>query len=201
MFAEALRKAFKFTKREVLRSLRVLACASALSAGTAAALAAQESEPYEAKSPETARRLSLLGTAAPIALGFAVAGHARGKSFTLLVGGIVLGPALGYVYAGETGRGIGGAGIRLAVLGVGAAGAVVICSTGDCNTTSDGGAFGAAITFLAAGVVVTTVLASVDIIRVGDRVRARNQRLAAVSVQPTYFPESRTAGLLVTWRH
>ena len=95
MFAEALKKVFEFPKREVLRSLRVLACASALSAGTAAALAAQESEPYEAKSAETARRLSLLGTAAPIALGFAVAGHARGKSFTLLVGGIVLGPALG----------------------------------------------------------------------------------------------------------
>ena len=192
---------FEFPKREVLRSLRVLACASALSAGTAAALAAQESEPYEAKSAETARRLSLLGTAAPIALGFAVAGHARGKSFTLLVGGIVLGPALGYVYAGETGRGIGGAGLRLAALGIGAAGAIVICLTNDCNATSAGGALGAAAVSLLAGGVVTTVLAAVDIIRVADWVRARNQQLAAVSVQPTYFPESRTAGLLVTWRH
>ena len=185
-------------RREVLRSLRVLACAGPLLAGTAPALAAQEPEPYEAKSPETARILSLLGTAAPIALGLAIG---ESRMVTLVVGGLFLGPALGYVYAGETRRGVVGAGIRLAVLGVGAAGAVVICSTGDCNTTSDGGAFGAAITFLAAGVVVTTVLASVDIIRVGDRVRARNQRLAAVSVQPTYFPESRTAGLLVTWRH
>ena len=40
-----------------------------------------------------------------------------------------------------------------------------------------------------------------DIYQVGDLVRAQNQELAAFSVQPTYFPESRTAGLLVTWRH
>ena len=52
-----------------------------------------------------------------------------------------------------------------------------------------------------AGAAFTTFLVVRDIGEVGDRVRARNQRLGAVSVQPTYFPESRTAGLLVTWRH
>ena len=41
-------------RREVLRSLRVLACAGPLLAGTAPAFAAQEPEPYEAKSPQAA---------------------------------------------------------------------------------------------------------------------------------------------------
>ena len=53
---------------------------------------------------------------------------------------------------------------------------------------------------VAAGAVLTTMLVVRDIKQVGDRVRARNQRLGAVSVRPTYFPESRTAGLLVTWK-
>ena len=39
-----------------------------------------------------------------------------------------------------------------------------------------------------------------DIDESGDRVRAPNQALGEVSVRPTYFPESRTAGLLLTWR-
>ena len=53
---------------------------------------------------------------------------------------------------------------------------------------------------VAAGGVITAFLIGRDIIQVGDRVRARNQRLGTVSVQPTYFPESGMAGLLVTWR-
>jgi hypothetical protein len=54
---------------------------------------------------------------------------------------------------------------------------------------------------VSAGAVYTILLIVRDINEVGDRVRTRNQRLGAVSVQPIYFPESRTAGLLFTWRH
>ena len=189
----------KVMRREVLRSLRVLACAGPLLAGTAPALAAQEPEPYEAKSPEAARRFSILGTVVPIAAGFAI-----GEAALVVYGGLLLGPVLGYVYAGEARRGMAQAGIRAAVLGGTAAVVVGICAVGDCNIAIFGGPSGGALPLAAAvavaGGVYTIVLAVRDINQVDDRVRARNQRLGAVSVQPTYFPESRTAGLLVTWR-
>ena len=101
-------------RREVLRSLRVLACAGPLLAGTAPALAAQEPEPYEAKSPEVARRLSILGTVVPIAAGLAIGETAFSP---LVFVGPLLGPVLGYVCAGEARRGMAQAGIRAAVLG------------------------------------------------------------------------------------
>ena len=197
----------KVMRREVLRSLRVLACAGPLLAGTAPALAAQEPEPYEAKSPEVARRRSILGTVVPIAAGYAIGATAfRHAGGPLVFGGLLLGPVLGYVYAGEARRGMAQAGIRAAVL-VGTAAVVVgICAVGDCNFAASGndetgGALLLAAAVVVAGGVYTIVLAVRDINQVDDRVRARNQRLGAVSVQPTYFPESRTAGLLVTWRH
>ena len=188
-------------KREALRSLRILACTGPLLAGTAPALAAQEPEPYEAKSPEVARRRSILGTVVPIAAGFAI-----DEAALLVFVGPLLGPVLGYVYAGEARRGMAQAGIRAAVLGGTAAVVVGICAVGDCNFAASGndetgGALPLAAAVVVAGGVYTIVLAVRDINQVDDRVRARNQRLGAVSVQPTYFPESRTAGLLVTWRH
>ena len=180
-------------KREVLRSLRVLACAGVLLAGTVAVLAAQKPEPYGAKSPGVARTLSFLGTAVPIAASFAFAeGVFPDAVGALLVGGVVLGPVLGYVYAGEPGRGMAQAGIRAAVL-AGTVGAMGISGW----STQE---IGLPAMLVTAGGVATTVLAVRDIIQVGDRVRAGNQRLAAFSVRPTYFPESRSAGLLVTWR-
>jgi hypothetical protein len=147
------------------------------------------------RSPGTAVTLSTLGTAVPIALGLA------GGGVGLLAGGLVLGPALGYVYAGEAGRGMAHAGIRAVVLGATVGGAVLICSAGECNVLGpDSGALAAAGILVLGGVVATAVLAVVDIVRVGDRVRARNQRLGAVTLRPAYFPASRAAGLLVTWR-
>ena len=145
-----------------------------------------------------ARRLSILGTVVPRAAGFAI-----GEPALVVYGGLLLGPVLGYVYAGEARRGMAQAGIRAAVL-VGTVAVVVgICAVGDCNLYggSSGGALPLAVAVVVAGGVYTIVLAVRDINQVDDRVRARNQRLGAVSVQPTYFPESRTAGLLVTWRH
>ena len=96
------------------------------------------------------------------------------------------------------------AGIRAAVVGGTALAAVVICSGRDCDILGDPGpelALAGAV--VAVGGVYTAWLVVRDIYQVGDlvRVRAQNQELAAFSVQPTYFPESCTAGLLVTWRH
>ena len=91
-------------KQEVLRLLRILACAGPLLAGTEPVLAAQEPEPYEVKSPRRARWLSLLGTAAPLAVAYAVDKiGVQDSGCELAVGGLVLsgvvfGPVLGYVY-------------------------------------------------------------------------------------------------------
>ncbi len=166
-------------RREVLRLLRVLACAGALLAGTAAALAAQEPERYGVRSPGVAHALSALGTATAITLGLA------GGGVGLLAGGLVLGPALGYVYAGEAGRGMVHAGIRAAILGAAVGGAVAICSAGNCDIGifgESGGELVPAAMFLLGGVVATTVLAVRDITRAGDRVRARNQPLNRLRV-------------------
>ena len=195
-------------KQEVLRLLRILACAGPLLAGTEPVLAAQEPEPYEVKSPRRARWLSLLGTAAPLAVAYAVDKiGVQDSGGELAVGGLVLsgvvfGPVLGYVYAGDLGRGMAHAGIRAAVIGGTALAAVVICSGRDCDILVDPGpelALAGAV--VAAGAVYTAWLVVRDIYQVGDLVLAQDQELAAFSVQPTYFPESRTAGLLVTWRH
>ena len=155
-----------------------------------------------------ARRISILGTAVPLGVAYAIDkigfGDPGGELAVggLALSGIVLGPVLGYAYAGERGRGMRHAGIRAAVVGGTALTAVVICSGRDCDVlNSPGPELTLAGAVVAAGAVYTILLIVRDIKEVGDRVRARNQRLGAVSVQPTYFPESRTAGLLFTWRH
>ena len=194
-------------KREVLRSVRVLACAGPLLAGTGTVLAAQEPEPYEEKSPYTARMRSILGTAVPLAAAYAIdkigVGDPGGELAIggLVLGAVILGPVLGYVYAGESRRGMAHAGIRAAVVGGTAAVVVSICALGDCDVLgSPGPELALAALWATAGGVYTAMLIVRDINQVGDRVRARNQRLGAVSLRPTYFPESRTAGLVVTWR-
>ncbi len=197
-------------KREALRSLLVLACSGPVLAGTGAVLAGQELEPHEARSPAVARRWSVIGMAVPLAAAYALdkggfGDPNSGGEFAigaLVVGGIVLGPVLGYVYSGETGRGLTHAGIRAAVIGVTAGTAFVICAGRDCDVFGSAGPeFALAVLVALAGGTFTAYLVVRDMIEVGDRVQARNQRLGAVSVQPMYFPESRTAGLLVTWRH
>ena len=132
-------------KQEVPRLLRVLACAGPLLAGTVPVLAAQEPEPYEVRSPRRARWLSVLGTAAPLAVAYAVDKiGVEDSGGELAVGGLVLsgvvfGPVLGYVYAGDSGRGMAHAGIRAAVVGGTALAAVVICSGRDCDILVDPG--------------------------------------------------------------
>ena len=195
-------------KREVLGSLRVLACAAPLLVGTSAVLTAEEPGPDEVKSPGMARRLSILGTAVPLAAAYVIDKiGVRDPGGELAIGGlvlsgVVLGPVLGYVYAGEGGLGMRHAGIRAAVVAGTALAAVVICSGRDCDVlNSPGPELALAGAVVAAGAVYTGFLVVRDINQVGDRVRARNQGLGTVSMKPTYFPESRTAGLLVRWRH
>jgi len=190
-------------KLKFMRSLRVVTCAGTLLAGTVAVLPGQEPEPYEAKSPTLARRLSIIGTALPLAVGYALDKGGYGDEVgPVVVGGLILGPVLGYVYAGEAGRGMAQAGLRAAVMGATAGVMIAICSRGGCDPLQSLGAEAAlAVVVAVAGGVYTGMLIMRDIDGIGDRVRARNQRLGAISVLPTYFPESRAAGLVLTWRH
>lgn len=187
-------------KREILLSLRVLACIGPLLAGTVAVAGAQNRETNELKSPGTATLRAFLGTAAPMAAAYAMDGD-LGISFGVGVGAVIFGPVLGYVYADDTKRGLAGAARRAAVVGGTIAAVAGICSLG-CNTfgPNDDGA-GLALAVIALGALSTLLLTGHDIIQAGERLRARNDGLAAISVQPTYFLGSRTAGLQFTWRH
>ncbi len=76
------------------------------------------------KSPSTAGLLSVISTLAPIGLGFAIpsfAERAEGEVITVgmvMVGtGMVFGPSIGHIYAGEPGRGFGMAGLRVLAFG------------------------------------------------------------------------------------
>ena len=63
------------------------------------------------KSPGTAFVLSLTSTAAPILLGAAMQDDAGG---VLVVSGLIIGPSVGHLYAGQVGRGLGTMGLRAA---------------------------------------------------------------------------------------
>jgi len=159
--------------------------------------------PAEAKSPDTARLRSLIGTAVPQAGAYALdnMGYGDGGGELaiggLVLGGVIFGPVLGYMCAEEPGRGLSRAGIRAAVV----AAAVGICEAGNCDVLNSAGPELALAGIVAtAGGAYTVLLLGRDLSDVSDQVRARNQRLSAVSVWPAYFPDSRAPGFVVTWR-
>jgi hypothetical protein len=91
--------------------------------------------------------------------------------------------------------------VRAAVVGGTAAVAVGICAAGNCDVLNSAGPELALAGIVAlGGGVYTAILLERDMVDVGDQVRARNQRLSAISIRPAYFPESRAPGLVVTRR-
>ncbi len=154
------------------------------------------------KSPGTATTLSLLGTVAPLGLTMAGVGQAEGAPAWLLLGGLVVGPSLGYFYAGDTKGALKGLGLRTAVLGATMGTVAAICSSGCSIWGDDNGSLAAAGIVALAGLATTTVFAIRDIARADDTVRARNERiaLAAVSVDVSYVPEVRAPGVVFTLR-
>ncbi|HEY6224667.1 MAG TPA: hypothetical protein VIW26_12850 [Gemmatimonadales bacterium] len=68
------------------------------------------------KSPSTALLLSLGSTTLPMGAGLVI--HSTGGAWMFL-GGIVVGPSVGHVYAGQVARGLGTAGLRAAGTAVG----------------------------------------------------------------------------------
>ena len=144
---------------------------------------------------------SLWGTIAPIGVGFVLLtassqggpdpdagiGALGALSFT---GGLLVGPSLGYFYAGQRGRAWRGLGLR--VLGFGA----LIAATGaswDCH----GDECRAAAALAVLGSAMTLGSAIYDIASVRGAVRRRNEAAQGVSVRvaPTYSSRRRAAGV------
>lgn len=181
------------------RTVRVLTWTALLLVACTVSLSSQDPEPRGGKSPGTALALSALGTAVPMGIGATSEGPAVAGLF---LGGLILGPALGYVYAGEVGYGLTHAGIRLGVLGATYGGMLAICSAAECGLIFGGGDPGATTAAAAvglAGLGVITGLAVWDIVRVDNRVRARNGRRARLAVGPAFIPGS-GSGVVATWR-
>ncbi len=142
---------------------------------------------------------SLWGTIVPIGVGWAILASSNGPdqngataavgglSFT---GGLVVGPSLGYFYAGQSGRAWRGIGLRVLGLGtlIGAAAASWDCYGNECETAR-------AVALV--GSVVTLGSAIYDIASVRGAVRRRNERAQGVSVRvaPTYYSRRRAAGV------
>lgn len=152
----------------------------------------QQPELPELKSEGTAFLFSLLGTLFPLALGTAILttsddiyySDASGSAGTLLIyTGLYLGPSLGYFYAGKSGRGWAGFGLRNGIAMLSLVGALAICSD-DC----DSGATDAGGAIIIAGFVGILGSAIYDLANVQKTVRERNEQQPAnrVAVTPTY---------------
>jgi len=150
------------------------------------------------KSEKKATTLSLVGTLVPWAL-FLTFGLREGhgdegaEDVLALLGffAIPVGPSLGHFYAGATGRGLAGMGIRL----VGLAAAIACGFAVDYNDGNSSLAFGLAV----AGLGVTVVSSILDITRAKRSVQKYNLRASGkqMAVTPVVSLKTRTVGLQV----
>ena len=154
-------------------------------------------------SESVALNRSLWGTIVPIGLGLAMAASAGNEGpngsgeigalgFMAFTGGLVVGPSLGYFYAGERGRAWRGLGLR--ILGYGALFGAVAASW-DCY--GDECRAGAALAVV--GSAMTLGSAIYDIASVRGAVRRRNEAAEgrSVRVAPMYSSRRHTAGVSV----
>jgi len=147
---------------------------------------------------------SLLGTLIPVGLGWAMmasaydnsgldentaAGTVGALSFTA---GLLVGPSLGYFYAGQSGRAWRGVGLRVLGLGaaVVAAAASWDCYGDECDTAGVVALLGSAVTLGSAIYDIATVRGAVR--RSNDEARG-----VSVSVAPTYSSRRHAAGVSV----
>lgn len=145
---------------------------------------------------------SLLGTLIPVGVGWALmasdynetgldenttAGTVGLLSFT---GGLLVGPALGYFYAGESGRAWTGVGLRALGFGaiIAAAAASWDCYGDECQT-------GGAVVLVASAVTLGSAIYDIATVRGAVRRRNDEARGVSVSVAPTYSSRRHAAGV------
>jgi hypothetical protein len=159
---------------------------------------AQDLAPPGLRSPQAALLLSTFGTVVPVGLSMAGVGQEGGTAqMVLALSGLIVGPSLGYWYAGEVQGALKGIGLRTLSVGVGFGVALAACSVGCDIWGSDTDGWILAGIAAGVGAVMATVLAVNDIVRVDDRVRARNQRIKGTSIDlgVAYVPETSSPGL------
>jgi len=159
------------------------------------------------KSETKAFNLSFFGTLIPVGLGVGLGAVSlatdkseRGVAFlSVASAGIVIGPSLGYFYAGKSGRGLATAGLRfLLIPGVFLA-SFATCGW-DCGEGDSG--YDAAWVILIVGEALVVVSAVYDIATVKKAVRKKNQAWGDKNwmIAPKYFAESQTAGVELQFR-
>lgn len=148
------------------------------------------------KSETKAFHLSLFGTLIPVGLGaVSLAADNSGVAFaSVALAGIVVGPSLGYIYAGKSGRGLATAGLRFLLIPGVALASFATCGW-DCGEGDSG--YGAAWMILIVGEALVVASAVYDIATVKKAVRKRNLALGEKSwmITPKYFAISGAGGV------
>ncbi len=149
------------------------------------------------KSPFLAFALSAIATGVPVAYGLSLDGKQNETAGGLLfAGGLILGPAMGFFYGEEWGRGMTGVGIRAGLTGV----SVLLMASSAGSSHSFGEAVGGAMVVGALGVLAVGVDAIYDLIVVGPSISEQNdtRQVFSISMSPVYRPDSRSMGFHIT---
>jgi len=172
------------------------------------------------KSKGTATALSGLCSGIPVALGLVMALQSDGTLFEdptlttgmgLITGGMIFGPAAGYFYVEDYGRGLEGIGIRTATAGIFIFIAISVENRREGNeggleslngVNADIGRAVQAVTIMAIGTGIVLISDIIDIVKVHKSVEKYNARLTAghtmaLSIAPTFGGTSRTPGLIL----
>lgn len=152
------------------------------------------------KSPRRAVLYSLGATVLPIGAGTLLANAGNGSNdlaaFTLIMGGIIVGPSAGHFYADNRRRAWMGVGLRAAGSAVMISGAVLVE-----DELSGRGDLGNAGSLLAlGGMLLTSGSAAYDLFTAPRSAHAYNVRNVRLSVQPTVNPSQKAAGLALSMR-
>ncbi len=159
---------------------------------------------YERKSEDAAAALSFFGTALPVASGIWLGSKdyvSDRVAFSLIAGGLLIGPSFGYCYAGLYKRALLGVGVRTFIIG----GTLLAeelreqkkknCSWEGCGIEGP-----STIVLIGSGVFLVATLA--DLMYVTEAVKKRNRALqeSGWMLMPKYFAKHETAGLELQFR-
>ena len=142
------------------------------------------------RDPSGATVLSAAFTVLPTLAGIAViAGDTEsGAGYLLFMGGLTLGPAIGYFSTGRVGRGMAGFGIRTGVF-IGSFGAAFAICWDNCSGSQES----TAAAVLVGGLAITAALAVYDIVKVRRKLPA--ETAARATVYPTYVAATKSPGI------
>lgn len=144
------------------------------------------------KSETAALVWSLGGTLVPAAAGgvfLAFGSRSQGREgseavpILLLIAGPLIGPSLGHMYAGRTGRGLATIGLRAALSAGGLVAALAICPFDGCST--DESAQAGTVFLAAAGLVAASIV--YDVVTAPASARWYNARHRSASFRPTFI--------------